>query len=327
MRRRAALVTLVLLGAPLRLQAQSAPRPNVDSLTTVLASPDADSWAQAVVILATVNPSLIPPQTRASLISLLERLATRRVAPPESTGEDTADGENLIQLVRLVARLQDPAATRALALGGLTVNLASQRFVASQGDAALPYLLEAEALDTMQRGAVTITRAYMLGEFGSRLSPAGRVTTMAAILRTALADPTTFAHAAQLAGMVTAVPLVQQLVTNEPPGLTRTLLVDALDSLSTLRSQRSLPSVLSDLASTLDAVCSEAQGARIDACQSISNLLADATKQLLAQRSIPARNVMDAFSNRVTNAVQQGAFESWEGLLMSGTAAYVRTRI
>ena len=285
---RAVLAGLLLLVAPLRLQGQSAPRPNIDSLTTALASTDADSWAQAVVVLGTVNPSLIPQQTRSRLISLLERLATQRAAPREPNGEDTADGENLIQLVRLVARLQDPGATRALALGGLTVNLASQRFVASQGDAALPYLVEAEALDTMQRSAVTITRAYMLGEFRSRLSPAGRVATMAAILRTAVADPTTFAHAAQLAGIVTAVPLLQQIATGEPAGLTKTLLTDALDSLSALRSQSTVQSLLSSLASTLDGTCSGARGARLGACQSMRSQLDDATTQIGQQRSNPA---------------------------------------
>lgn len=327
MRHRAALLGAFLLAAPGCMRAQSDTRPNIDSLTAVLGSTDADSRAQAVSVLATLEPSLLPQPTRATLIALLERAAVRRAAPRAPDGEDTADGEYLIRLVGLVARLQDPAATRALALGGINVNLASQRFVASQGDAALPYLIEAEALDTMQRSSVTITRAYMLGEFGSRLSPSGRVATMAAILRTAVGDPTTFADAAQLAGIVTAVPLVQQIAAGEPRGRTRTLLVDALDSLQAMRSRRSVASILSGIASTLDAICSGGQGARLGACQAMRKQLDDATNQIAARRYIPARHLLGTLSSRARNAARQGALEAWEGMLISGTAAYLKTRI
>jgi hypothetical protein len=240
-RRGAVLLGALLLSAPASIRAQSETPPNVDSLTTVLDSPDARSRARAVSVLGTMNPSLLPPGTRMKLIALLERAATQPTVPREPDGQDTAEGEHLIQLVRVVVRLQDPAATRALALGGIDVNAASQRFVASQGDAALPFLIEAERIDTIDGSSVTITRGRMLGEFGSRLSPQGRVVTMAAILRKAVADPTTFAEAAQLGGIATAVSLLQEIAANEPAGLTKTLLVDALDSLVVMRSQMSVP--------------------------------------------------------------------------------------
>jgi hypothetical protein len=326
-RRCAVLLGALLLVAPASSRAQSGTRPNIDSLTAVLDSPDADSRASAVSVLATVNPSLLPPGTRMKLIALLERAATQRATPREPDGQDTAEGEHLIQLVRLVARLQDPAAARALALGGINVNAASQRFVASQGDAALPFLIEAERLDTMQRSSVTITRAYMLGEFGGRLSPQGRVVTTAAILRTAVADPTTFAEAAQLGGIVTAVPLIQQIADNEPSGLTKTLLIDALDSLVVMRSRTPVTGIVSNIASSLDALCSGAQGPRLGACQSMHDELDNARNQIVGERPIPARNTLDALSTRAADAVRLGALEPWEGTLISGTAAYLKTRI
>lgn len=320
--------TSMLAGTPAQIEGQSArTAPNIDSLTAVLDATDSDSVAQAVSVLGRLDPSVLPHPTRAKLIALLERAAAQRAAPRERDGQDTAEGEFLIRLARLVARLQDPAATRALALGGINVNLASRRFVASQGDAALPFLVEAEALDTVQRGSVTITRAYMLGEFRSRLSPSGRVATLAAVLRTAVGDPTTFAHAAQLAGVVTAVPLLQRIAAGEPPGLTKTLLIDALDSLVAMRSRSSVTTILASMTSTLDAICTDAQGARVGACQSLRHLLDGATSRTAERRSVPARNLLDALSTRARDAAREGALESWEGLLISGTASYLKTRI
>ncbi|HEY0581531.1 MAG TPA: hypothetical protein VGE94_05065 [Chloroflexota bacterium] len=260
------------------------------------------------------------------LIALLERAATQPTVPREDDGQDNAEGEHLTQLVRVVVRLQDPAATRALALGGIKVNAASKRFVASQGDAALPFLLEAER-DTTNRSPVTITRAYMLGEFSSRLSPEGGVVTMAAILRTALSAPTTFAWAARLGGIVTAVPLLQEIAANEPAGLTKTLLLDAVDSLTVMRSQMPVPGIVSSMALSLDALCSGAQGARHGACQAMRNELDNAKKHIAEERPIPARNTLDALSKRAATAVRQGALEPWEGTLVSGTAAYLKTRV
>jgi hypothetical protein len=320
------LFSALLLAAPGSIKAQSDAPPNIDSLTAVLGSPDADSRAEAVSVLGTLDPSLLPGKTRTKLIALLEVAAARRAAPREPDGQDTADGENLIQLVRLVVRLQDPSATRALALGGLNVNSASQRFVASQGDAALPFLVEAERLDTVQRSSVTITRAYMLGEFGSRLSAEGRTAMLAAILGAALADPITFAQAAQLGGIVTAAPLVQLVVDTEPAGLAKTMLSDALDSLLAIRSRTPVASIASNIALTLDALCRGAQGGRLGACQAMRNELDNATKQIAEQRSIPARNALNALSTRAADAVRQGAFESWEGALVSGTAVYLTGR-
>ena len=321
------LLSALLLAMPRSMSAQDVAPPSIDSLTTVLDSPDADSRAEAISVLGTLDPSLLPSKTRTRLIALLEAAAARRAAPREPDGQDTAEGENLVQLVRLVARLQDPAATRALALGGINVNAASQRFVASQGDAALPFLLEAERLDTMQRSSVTITRAYMLGEFGSRLSAAGRTQTLAAIRGTALADPITFAQAAQLGGIVTAVPLVQIVVDTEPTGLEKTILSDALDSLVAMRSRTSASGIASNIALSLDALCNGAQGARLGACQAMRNELDNATKQIAEQRSIPARNALNALSARAADAVRQGAFEPWEGTLVSGTAVHLVSRI
>lgn len=324
----AMLLGALLLSAPASIRAQGeTPPTNIDSLTAILDSPNTDSRARAVSALGTLDPSLLPHGTRMKLIALLERAATRPAVPREPDGQDTGEGENQMDLVWVVLRLQDPAATRALALGGITVDAASQRFVASQGDAALPFLIEAERIHTIDDGSVTITRAYMLGEFGSRLSPQGRVVTLAAILRTAVAEPTTFAEAAKLGGIVTAVPLLQQIAANAPSGRTKTMLLNALDSLVDMRSQTPVPGIVSSLALTLDALCSGAQGARLGACQAMRNELDNAKNHIVAGRPIPARHTLDALSKRAADAVRQGALEPWEGTLVSGTATYLKTRI
>jgi hypothetical protein len=55
--------------------------------------------------------------------------------------------------------------------------------------------------------------------------------------------------------------------------------------------------------------------------------LNDATKHIIGLRPIPARNALEARSTRATEAVRQGAFEPWEGTLVSGMAAYLETRV
>ena len=327
-RARVVLLGAMLLSVPASVRAQDeTASSNIDSLTAVLDSPDIEARTLAVTVLGRQDPARLPAATRVRLIALLERTAWQPAAQREPDGEDTVEGDYQIALVRVVLRLQDPAATRALALGGIAVNAASQRFVASQGDAALPFLIEAEQIDSSNQSSVTITRAYLLGDSGGRLSSQGRVSVMAAILNRAVADPTTFADAAQLSGMAIAVPLVQEMTANEPSGLAKALLVDARDSLVSMRSHTPVTGILSNLGIGIEALCIEARGARLGTCQAMRNELAATEAHLAGGRAAAARKTLDALSTRADNAVRQGALQGWEGLLVSGTATYLKTRI
>lgn len=106
---------------------------------------------------------------------------------------------------------------------------------------------------------------------------------------------------------MTAVPLVQMVADTEPTGLAKTILSDALDSLLATRSRTSVSGIASNIALTLDALCSGAHGARLGACQAMRNELGNAMKQIAEQRSIPARNALNALSARAADAVRQGA--------------------
>ena len=206
------------------------------------------------------------------------------------------------------------------------MSAAAQRSVAFQGDAALPLLLESERIDTTNRSSATITRALMLGEFGNRLSAAGRLEVTTEILRSASVDALTFAHAAEIARLLSSVPLLEQLTAAEDPGDWKTALLRELGLLSDLRARSSVSAVLSDLTQSVASICVGAQGARLGACQAITTDLATAANHLAGGRTIPLHNVMNSIAQHASDAARQGAFAAWEGTLVSGTAAYLAAR-
>jgi hypothetical protein len=292
----------------------------------MLDSRDPDVRAQAVSALGTLDVSLLPQATRAKLIGLLESDAASPMPERPDDSDDSARGEERIQLVRLVTRLGEARAARGLALGGISVSAAAQRFVASQGDAALPLLLESERVDTTNRSSATITRALMLGEFGNRLSAAGRLEVTAEIFRVASVDAVTFADAAEIARLLSSVPLLEQLAAAEETGIAKTALLHAMGLLSDLRARSSVSAVLSDLTQSVATICDGAQGARLGACQAITTNLATAANHLAGGRTTPLHNVMNSIAQRASDAARQGAFAAWEGTLVSGTAAYLAAR-
>jgi hypothetical protein len=292
----------------------------------MLDSRDPDVRAQAVSALGTLDVSILPQATRTKLIGLLESDAASPLPERPDDSGDSAKGEERIQLVRLVTRLGDARAARGLALGGIAVSEAAQRLVASQGDAALPLLLESERVDTTNRSSAAMTRALMLGEYGSRLSAAGRLEATAEIFRVASVDGPTFADAAEIARLLSSVPVLEQLAAAEEPGIVKSVLVRELGLLSDLRARSSVSAVLSDLTQSVAAICDGAQGARLGACQAITTNLATAANHLAEGRTTPLRNVMNSIAQRASDAARQGAFAAWEGTLVSGTAAYLAAR-
>jgi hypothetical protein len=315
------------LGAPAELQAQATDPVNIDSVTAALDSPDLDARSVAVAALRTLPPSALPAATRLKLIVLLEREGMTVSQPRTDDGEDSPEGTYRTQLVRVVVRLNDPASARGLALVGLSINADAQRLVASRGDAAVALLDEAERVNPTLAGAVAATRGRMLGEYAGLLSEASRTTIRAAVLRTAATDPLAFARAARFGRLVEATPIVAQMSAEATDHLTKSILGDAADQLTTVRAQATTESILDGLTASITALCNQAEGARYGACEAMAHHAQSAAADVRALRPAAAHAVLLALATRADNAARQGAITPIEGAMISGTATYLAARI
>jgi hypothetical protein len=315
------------LGTPAALRGQASDPLDIDSLTAALDSPDLEVRSVAVAGLRTLNPSTLPGTTRLKLIALLEREATAVSQPRTDDGEDSAEGTYRTQLVRVVVRLKDPTSARGLALAGISINADAQRLVASRGDAAVGLLDEAERVNPTSAGAVAATRGRMLGEYASVLSDASRSRIRAAVLRTAATDPLAFARAARFGRLVEATPIVAQLSTETTDELSKSILGDAADQLTTLRAQATTESILDGLTASIAALCDQAHGARGGACEAMVHLARSAFAAVRASRPEAAHAILLALATKADNAAGQGAITPIEGTMISGTATYLATRI
>jgi hypothetical protein len=315
------------LGTPATLRGQASDPIDIDSLTAALDSPDLEVRSVAVAGLRTVAPAALPGAARLKLIALLEREATAVSRPRADDGEDSAEGTYRTQLVRVVVRLKDPASARGLALVGISINADAQRLVASQGDAAVGLLEEAERVKPTSAGAVAATRGRMLGEYASLLSEASRSRIRAAVLRTAATDPLAFARAARFGRLAEAAPMVAQLSTEATDELSKSILGDAADQLTALRAQATTESILDGLAASIAALCDQADGARVGACEAMVHLAHSAFADVRASRPAAAHAMLLALATKAGNAARQGAITPIEGTMVSGTARYLTTRI
>jgi hypothetical protein len=321
------LLASAALGWPAAVQPQAADPLNIDSVTAALDSPDLEARSIAVAALRTVAPSALPAATRLKLIALLEREAVTVSQSRTDDGEDSPEGTYRTQLVRVVVRLNDPAAARGLALVGLSINADAQRLVASRGDAAVPLLEEVERVSPSLSGAVAATRGRMLGEYASLLSDAARSTIRAAVLRTAGTDPLAFARAARFGRLVEAAPIVAQLAAEATDQLTKSILGDAADQLTTQRAQATTESILDGLSATIAVLCDQAQGARQGACEAMAHLAQSAFTDVRASRPAAAHATLLALATRAGTAARQGAITPMEGTMIAGTARYLATRV
>jgi hypothetical protein len=315
------------LGTSTALQAQASDPVNVDSLTAALDSPDLETRSVAVAALRTLAPTALPAATRLKLIALLEREAMTVSQPRADDGEDSPEGTYRTQLVRVVVRLNDPASARGLALVGLSINADAQRLVASRGDAAVALLDEAERVNPTLADAVAATRGRMLGEYASLLSETSASTIRAAVLRTAATNPLAFARAARFGRLVEAAPIVAQLAADASDELAKSILGSAANQLATERAQATTESILNGLAASIAALCGQAQGARIGACEALIHLAQAAFADLRASRPAAAHAILLALATKASTAARQGAITAIEGTMISGTASYLATRI
>jgi hypothetical protein len=315
------------LGTPATLHGQASDPINIDSLTAALDSPDVEVRSVAVAGFRTVALTSLPAAARLKLIALLEREATAASQPRADDGEDSVEGTYRTQLVRVVVRLNDPASARGLALVGLSINADAQRLVASRGDAAVGLLDEAERMNPTSAGAVAATRGRMLGEYASLLSEVSRSRIRAAVLRTAATDPLAFARAARFGRLAEAAPMVAQLSTEATDELSKSILGDAADQLTTLRAQATSESILDGLGASIAALCDQARSARLGACEAMVHLARSAFADVRASRPAAAHAILLALATKADNAARQGAITPMEGTMISGTARYLATRI
>ena len=116
-----------------------------DSLANLLASPDVHVRALSVASLDALPISALTPGARQALVKLLDAEATHSVTAEvnEISEEDETYEEYITSLTGIVVALNDPTATRALALLGIETSEDAQRLVASAGAANLPVLDDA----------------------------------------------------------------------------------------------------------------------------------------------------------------------------------------
>jgi hypothetical protein len=325
---RFAVTTMALFGMPSLVRGQSATDgPDIAALTAALDDTDLTTRTIAVAALATIPGATLPSVTRRKLVALLEREAvTPRVARPDD-GEDGELGPYLMELVRTVVRLRDPASLRGLALLGIQTSLAAQQFVASQADSSVALLAAAERADSNSRGAVAETRGMMLGEYAARLSPGARSSVRSSLLATAAIDPMAFAHGVEYARLVEATPVLAMLAANAKTELGRDILADAAAKLSALRDQATTVQVLDGLTESLAALCVATKAQRLQTCQSMVSTARLVFDHLREARPALARQALRTLAAAATDAVRRGIITPTEGTMIAGTATYLITRV
>jgi hypothetical protein len=322
------IVTAPVLGAQ---QRGSDDQPSVDSLARLLDSPDFYARGMGVDYVNHMPAENVPPTLKTRMIALLESEALEVIQNPSSEpSEDGSEGEGYGEYLGFLAdgvlRFNDPRSLRGMALIGLTSKVARQ-FVASQGSASLPYLDEAWATETGTDVAVARTWALMLGTYSNRFTHDELVAIRRRIFGGLSARPLAFAWAAQTAPLPEAVSVLDAVATTGEGEILRSRAAHTAAELRPKRDALSPKAVLSTLDMWLDAFCVAPQGARNGACQSLDNLLANATKHVEAGRNQPAANVLRAFADRADQALAQGAFTASESRLLAENARYLAGRM
>jgi hypothetical protein len=312
-------------------QGDPAEEPSIDSVARLLDSPDFWARADGVSRLHRMEVASIPPTMISQVIALLEAEAVKVAEDPssavdESSTENEAYGEYLLALARAVLRFEDVRSLRGMALLGITTSKRAMQFVASQGAASLPHLDDAWALGAGMQGAVAQTWALMLGSYADRFTRDELVAVRRRIFGVLSTRPLAFAWAAQLAPIPEAVSLLDVLAESDANDIVRGRATAAAAVVRSKRDALSRRAILGTLDLWLDAFCVAPQGARLGACQSLDNLLADATKHVDGGGTEAAANTLRAFADRADEAFAEGALSEAERRLLAETARYLAER-
>ncbi|MGH7673632.1 MAG: FIMAH domain-containing protein [Gemmatimonadales bacterium] len=164
----------------------------------------------------------------------------------------------------------------------------------------------------------------MIGPYASLLSHAERVQVLSRLLRAPADQPLAFTSASLIAGLAEAVPLLEVIAAAPPYDYEARA---ALTHLGPMRQALAPGNVLARVADWLAALCLEGTGARLGACQSLNNLLADARKHIDAGRTQSARDALEAFASRADTAHEHGALSDAEHLLLASNARHIVSRL
>lgn len=314
-----ALALTIGVASPHRTAAQDFAR-----IASALDSANWTSRSNAVDQLLQLPAASLPTNIRERVIRLLEQEALDADhGPPPGEGE--VYGEYVGDLVDLVTRLHDPTSNRGLALLGIGTSIKAEQFLADQGAVALPALDEAWARSRSGRSAVLETLGMMLAAVpGNHLSPEEQGSILRRLLERSADALVGFSSAAEAASLVGALPLLERLVRGDPLAA---MYQQTMSALSARRDSMSPGQLAARLRLWTTGMCQGATGARRGACNSVDNLLADAQKQIAANRPNPARQTLAALAKRATSAQEEGAFSANETLLITGNVSYLESRL
>lgn len=294
-------------------------------LSRQLRSPDWRVRYGAVIDLDRPPVSSLPDSIRVQLIRLLESeaLDPDRGPPP---GQGEAYGEYVSDLSVLVVKLQDPRAIRALALLGIQVSRDAEEFLAAQGTAALPALNESWKRGEFSRNPVMDTWGLLIAR-----APGNGLTAddVSGILRRMLAGADSArigfsGAAADTAGLVSAVPIMERFLQDDPSDELQRRWIAHLD---TLRDSMSPVQLLARLRLWTEGICQEAADARYEACVSMRSPLLAAGKRFAFGLPDAALKSLAAVAEQVKAAREQNVFSVDEGLLISRNIRYIADRM
>ena len=146
--------------------------------------------------------------------------------------------------------------------------------------------------------------------------------------RTLVIDTLVFAHTALRRQSIELVPAIERMGTASGDDvIARPLLAGAAADLRWARSRASVMQLLDRTASSLEAMCTDADGNRRRACRTLAIDLTAARAHLRAGRKPEAKRALNALAKHSDEAVHSGAFAAWEGTVIGETARYAIERM
>jgi Carbohydrate-binding module family 5/12 len=252
-------------------EAQFTPQ-EVDSLVTLLDSPDWQVRSDALATLTSVPRAQLPPSYGPKVIALMNQEALHPINDPTVDGEAIGDYE--INLVSQALAFHDRSALPGFAYLGIQMARVVKDFVAEQGSSSLPYLDGAWTHRPDARPAIMTTWALMVGKNRSRITPAERIGLLAALLAGADSEPSGFISAALAAPLAAATPVIEAIAVGHPFEIVRGYAQEAMTPLTAHRDSLSPAQLHADLTDWLQAICLKASGAKATTCATLTTLLA-----------------------------------------------------
>jgi hypothetical protein len=213
-----------------------------------------------------------------------------------------------------------------MALVGIQTGRGPTEFVAKRGGAAIPYLDEAWARDSLDRGAVVRTWGYMVGPFASKLARGDSLAVMARLLRAAREQPQSFTWAADIAGLAEAVPLLDRIAQSKTHEIIRRHAAAVSLRLSALRDSLPATELARRFEVWVSAACEPTGIAARSRCETLTSLAREVRDRVRTMGVRGARGTLDSLVHEGRRAFAGGALSEVEDALIAGNAEYLKTR-